>query len=62
MLQTPFAVPDLIERIPPPDEVRERLSRALREAQLLRQLLRLAEHAAKDRGRNIGRQAGAPAR
>lgn len=38
---------NLIERIPNPDEVRERLSKSLRESRILRQLLRLSERAAK---------------
>ena len=39
----------LTERIPQPDEVRERLAENLRESRLLRQLLRVSERAARDR-------------
>lgn len=49
--------PEMIEAIPPPDAVRERLSSAIREVRLLRQLLRLAEHAARDRNQ-MNRRAG----
>jgi hypothetical protein len=41
---------DLIERIPQPAQVRERLAEALRQVRLLRQLLRLAERADDERG------------
>ncbi len=34
---------EYIERLPPPKAIRERLSRNLREARLLRQLLKLSE-------------------
>jgi hypothetical protein len=51
--------PDLLEKIPPPNVVRERLSCAVRDVQLLRQLLRLAEHAAKDRERLNSRKGAA---
>ena len=34
---------EVIEKIPPPETVRERLGRALRETALLRRLLRLSE-------------------
>jgi hypothetical protein len=44
----------LAERIPEPEEVRRRLSENLREARLLRQMLRLAEQAAKVRGNGEG--------
>jgi hypothetical protein len=52
MLHSLSAPPDLIEKLPDPDAVRERLSCAVREVQLLRQLLRLAERAARDRQRS----------
>jgi hypothetical protein len=51
MPRTPVPNPDLIETIPPPEVVRERLSSTVRELQLLRQLLRLSERAARGRGR-----------
>lgn len=41
--------PDPIDSIPAPAVVRERLSKSVREANLLRQLLRLSERAAKQR-------------
>jgi hypothetical protein len=56
------AIPELIEKLPEPDAVRERLSDAVREVRLLRQLLRLAEHAAKDRERASVRKGVAPCR
>jgi hypothetical protein len=62
MLHTISAFPDFIEKIPAPDAVRERLSCAVREVQLLRQLLRLAEHTAKDRERASARKGAAPCR
>lgn len=34
---------EYIERIPPPKEIRDRLTRNFREAKLLRQLLKIAE-------------------
>jgi hypothetical protein len=43
---------DLIEKIPEPATVRDRLALSLRDVQLLRQLLRLAERVAKDRERH----------
>jgi hypothetical protein len=46
------ASPDLINKLPDTAEVRERLSSALREVQLLRQLLRLTENAEKTRERS----------
>jgi hypothetical protein len=51
MSQTLSSFPDLIEKLPTPEDVRERLSTAVREVQLLRQLLKLSEHATKDRER-----------
>ncbi len=39
-----------VDRLPPPDEVRRRLSENIREANLLRSLLRLSIRVAKDRG------------
>jgi hypothetical protein len=62
MLHLLSAFPDLIEKIPAPDAVRERLASAMREVQLLRQLLRLAEHTAKDRDRTGNRKGVTPSR
>jgi hypothetical protein len=62
MLDTLPASPDVIEKIPPPGAVRERLSCAIREVQLLRKLLRLSERAARDRERTCGRQGATPCR
>ena len=59
MLHTLSAFPELLDKLPAPDAVRERLSCAVREVQLLRQLLRLAEHAARDRDRNGARKGAA---
>ncbi len=56
------AFPELIQRLPSPDEVRERLSLVVREAQLLRQLLRLSEHAVRAGDRNPARKGAAPCR
>lgn len=39
--------PSLVERIPDPDTVRDRLSQAVREVELLRRMLRLSERAQK---------------
>ncbi|GEM_PF-7028038 len=44
-----FAEPTLIEGLPPPQVVRDRLGDALREVELLRGLLRIAEKAAEYR-------------
>ncbi|MGA2063836.1 MAG: hypothetical protein ABSG86_02655 [Thermoguttaceae bacterium] len=44
----------LVKRIPEPEEVRRQLAENLRETRLLRQLLRVAESAAKDRGQRKG--------
>lgn len=41
---------DALERLPAPDEVRLALSRRIREAHVLRRLLRLSEHAASELG------------
>jgi hypothetical protein len=41
--------PPILDTIPPPEVVRARLGRALRDVDLLRRLLRLAEQAAKAR-------------
>lgn len=41
--------PQLVDQIPDPGSVRERLGEALREVELLRRILRLSEHAAKYR-------------
>ena len=62
MIHTPTEFPELIEKLPEPDSVRERLSCAVREVRLLRQLLRLAEHAAKDRERASARKGVVPCR
>jgi len=40
---------NLTDRIPAPEEVRSRLSANLREAQILRQLLRVSERAARQK-------------
>lgn len=40
---------DLFQKIPDPNEVRDRLGQALREASLLRRLLKISEAAAKER-------------
>jgi hypothetical protein len=61
MVDTINAFPELLEKLPGPDAVRERLSLALSQVKWLRQLLRLAEHAAKDRERASARK-GAPSR
>jgi hypothetical protein len=62
MLHHLDALPELIDKIPEPDAVRERLSSAVREVQLLRQLLRLAERASKDRERAAARKEATPCR
>jgi hypothetical protein len=41
---------DALERLPTPDEVRQALARRVREAHVLRRLLRVAEHAANELG------------
>lgn len=52
MLTDPTNAPDpIISTIPDPQTVRQRLSHCLREAALLRQMLRLAERAAKEKVR-----------
>jgi len=43
--------PPLIHVLPPPQAIRERLGAVLREADLLRRLLRLAEQANRERER-----------
>ncbi len=48
--------PELFHKIPEPETVRDRLAQALREVQLLRQLLRLAEKIAKNRERQNARK------
>lgn len=40
--------PPVVDQIPPPEIVRAQLSRAIREAELLRQLLRLSERKQRD--------------
>jgi hypothetical protein len=62
MLHTLSAFPDLMEKLPAVDAVRERLACALREVKLLRQLLKLAEHAARDCERASARKGAVPAR
>ena len=39
----------VVNRIPQPEEIRRRLCDSLREAKILRQLLKVSERAAKDR-------------
>lgn len=56
------AFPDLIDKMPEPDAVRDRLARAVREVQFLRQLLRLAERAWKERERAPARNPEDPSR
>ena len=41
----------LISAIPEPQQVRERLGKLVRQAQLLRRLLKVSEQAAKEKGR-----------
>ena len=41
---------DALERLPTPDEVRQALARRVREAHVLRRLLRVSEHAANELG------------
>jgi len=48
----------LTDRIPKPEEVREELAQNLREAKLLRDLLRVAERAARDRADRPSDQEG----
>jgi hypothetical protein len=60
MLPALSIFPQLIETMPAPDDVRERLACAVREVQLLRQLLRLAEQVARDRERAAGRKGVTP--
>lgn len=48
-MTTPSDREKLIEHIPDPQTVRERLGQALRETRLLRHLLRLAERVARER-------------
>ena len=43
MAEDQVKLDEYIERLPPPKAIRERLSENLREARLLRQLLKLAE-------------------
>jgi hypothetical protein len=54
--------PDPIEKLPAPGTVREKLSCTLRQVRLLRQLLRLAERAAKDREQTGMGKAGGTSR
>ena len=58
MFPSPFT--RLIDVIPSPVMVRERLTTTLRELALLRSLLRLSERAAKERERERQRQQGGP--
>ena len=46
-----------VDRVPPPDEVRARLAANLREASLLRSLLRLSERVVKDRQGRVCQEA-----
>ena len=48
----------IIENIPEPSEIRERLSQALRETRLLRRLLKISEEAAANRARKAVANAG----
>jgi hypothetical protein len=43
MAETEMQVAEFVEKIPTPEEIRRDLCRNIREARLLRQLLRLAE-------------------
>lgn len=45
----PMSDSPVTDTIPPPEEIRERLKKTLREAALLRRLLRLAQQAERDR-------------
>ncbi len=47
MAESQDRLADYIERMPPPGEIRHRLCENLREARLLRQLLRLSEQRQK---------------
>lgn len=46
----------LLENIPEPQAVRERLGQSVREARLLRQLLKLSERVARERPAAAGRE------
>ena len=48
----PESVESIVERLPSPDEVRMRLAENLREANILRSLLKLSQKAEKDLGRS----------
>ena len=52
--------PNLIERIPDPEEVRDRLVACTKEAAVLRDLLRVAERAKRDREGLQARRADEP--
>ena len=39
----------LTDRVPPPEEIRERLAANLKESRILRKLLRLSERVARER-------------
>jgi hypothetical protein len=52
----------LIESLPPPEQVRERLGDALREVELLRKLLRLSQRAEEYRAADGARRGGGPDR
>lgn len=49
---------DLVEQLPPPAAIRERLGVVLREASLLRRLLKLAEQVLQERARRNRKQGG----
>jgi hypothetical protein len=51
MSQTPILAP-ILESLPPADELRDRLGDALREVDLLRSLIRVAERADRYRERD----------
>lgn len=53
-------VPLITEQLPPPSVIRERLGLILREASLLRRLLRLAEQLAQERARRARKQGAEP--
>ena len=51
-----FAEPTLLESLPPPHVVRDRLGDALREVELLRSLLRIAEKDAEEAVREAAKK------
>lgn len=57
MTGTPLPLPPpSADLLPPPGVLRERLARTLRDAEILRALLRLSEREAKLAGRRPGRE------